>query len=121
MNHSFLVASLAFGAVIGCGIGSVINDSPKRTYLDRSKCDCDSIHSEYYSDSNVWSETPFKNGQVHGLKKVYYMNGNTLRVVEYQNNVENGILTDYTPMGEVRQSVVIRNGEIIGVNNLIQQ
>ncbi len=113
MNHAAIV-SLAFGVILGCGVGTAMKDKPKKTYLDQTKCDCDSIRTEYYSEGNVWSETPYKNGVVNGLKKVYYMNGQTLRVVEYQNDTENGTLTDYTPNGEVRIQVSIRNGEIIG-------
>lgn len=112
MNHTFSIASIALGTLIGCG------DNQKRTYLDSTTCDCDSIHSEYYKDGNVWSETPFINGHIHGIKKVYYMTGNTLRVVEYQNGVENGTMTDYTPTGELMRVVNIRNGEIIGVTDL---
>jgi antitoxin component YwqK of YwqJK toxin-antitoxin module len=116
MNHAAIVSSLAFGAVIGCGVGNALIDKPKKTYLDQTKCDCDSIRTEYYSEGNVWSETPYRNGVVHGMKKVYYMNGQTLREVEYQNNTENGTLTDYTPNGEVLIKVSIRNGVIQGIS-----
>lgn len=114
MNRAAIISVLAI-TIFGCGIGKILSDNPKRTYLDQSKCDCDSIRSEYYSEGNVWSETPYKNGVVHGTKKLYYMNGGVLRVVDYQNDVEDGTLTDYTPEGAVRISVIIRNGKILGV------
>lgn len=99
MNHPIVYTSIGVAAITGCV--ALIN-SPKTEYLDGTRCECDSIVSEFYSEGNVWSETPMRNGMVHGAKKVYYMNGDILRVVEYQNDTENGIITDYTPDGIVR-------------------
>lgn len=97
---SILIALL----MVGC--------NSKKTYLDGSTCDCDSIRSEYYSDGKVWMDSPYRDGKVNGLRKVYFQNGNVLRVVEYVNGEENGTLVDYTPNGEVRVTAEFINGVI---------
>ena len=103
MKHIAIISGLAL-VLVGCG--------GKNTYIDGSRCECDSIVTEYYSEGNVWSEAPMVNGKVHGTKKVYYMTGNVLRVVEYQNDVENGTITDYTEDGVVSVTAHMVNGLI---------
>ena len=44
-----------------------------------------------YKNGNIHSETPYKNGLIHGLKKLYYKNGNIHCETPYKNGKIHGL------------------------------
>jgi antitoxin component YwqK of YwqJK toxin-antitoxin module len=58
------------------------------TYYDGTGCQCDSIKSEYYTESGrLFYETPYENGLLQGIEKVYSESGKLIAVTGYSNNL----------------------------------
>ena len=48
------------------------------------------IKTEYWSNGSMWHETPHVNGNVHGLEKHWYKNGNNRWEIPYKKDQQHG-------------------------------
>jgi len=76
---------------------------------------------EYFKNGKVKSTGEFKNGLIHGLRTVYYENGNKDFERNYINGIENGASIEYYPNGQVRQEVYFKNGREDGIGKLFYE
>lgn len=54
------------------------------------------VHQEFRDDGTLWKETPYKNGKLEGIKKIYYENGNLMEEVNFsQGKAVSGYMYDY--------------------------
>lgn len=93
-------------------------------YINKKK---EGIWITYHFDGvSIMAEEPYKNDQLHGIKKVYYPSGNLSEEIEYKNGIEDGISVQYAENGvKIKETqykkgvldgpIIIRNaeGEII--------
>jgi len=64
---------------------------------------------------NIKGEGEFKDGLVHGLRTIYYENGNKSLERNYLNGINNGLSIEYYPNGQVRQEVNFKRGREDGI------
>lgn len=65
---------------------------------------------EYYDNGNIKGEGEFKDGEVHGLRLMYYENGSKSLERSYKNGISEGASIEYYPSGEIKQEVYFKNG-----------
>ena len=53
------------------------------------------VRKEYYESGDLWYETPYVNGDIHGIVKVYYESGALLNEAPYVNGEIHGIMKAY--------------------------
>ena len=67
-----------------------------------SACSDKKVQKEYYPNGNLKSKSYYKNGDLHGAKKLYYRNGSLERVSHYKNGVYHGSVKEYYRNGELK-------------------
>lgn len=73
------------------------------------------IKREYYPDGQIRMETPWVNGNVHGIGKIWFANGNLSSSVVYVNGIRNGSTKWFGyESGEMQLSMFFINGNVDG-------
>jgi len=66
---------------------------------------------EYYKDGLLLCETPYINGQVHGVEKWYYNNGQLQWEDPYVNGLNHGVEKTYNKDGTLKEENLWINDE----------
>lgn len=66
---------------------------------------------EYFDNGKIKGKGEFKEGLVHGLRIVYYENGNKSLERNYSNGINDGASIEYYPSGQIKQEVNFKNGK----------
>ena len=83
-------------------------------YLDGTECDCDSISIDYRESGNIFSEFPYKNGNINGIMKEYFKSGGIGAEIPYKNGYRNGIEKEYFENGKLAGTATYKNGKLVG-------
>ena len=59
---------------------------------------------EWFANRQIKSETPYKNGMIHGIRKTWYENGQLLRQCPYMEHMRHGTSTSWYPTGRIKSS-----------------
>ena len=70
---------------------------------------------EYFDNGKVKGKGEFKDGLVHGLRTMYYENGNKSLERTYLNGISDGPSIEYYPNGQVKQEANFKNGKDDGI------
>lgn len=70
---------------------------------------------EYFKNGKVEGTGEFKEGLVHGLRTIYYKNGNKSLERIYRNGINDGKSIEYYPNGKVKQEANFKNGKEDGI------
>src|SRR5574343_63096 len=84
------------------------------TYKDGTDCECDSIQSYYYGSGALMWETPYINGNAHGVDKWYYESGALMEEVLYINGKAHGVEKTYYRSGALAGTATYKNGKLVG-------
>tara|TARA_Y100000768_G_C23890073_1_gene639659 strand:- start:78 stop:785 length:708 start_codon:yes stop_codon:yes gene_type:complete len=84
----------------------------------KTKPPLNGLHIEYRNDwkRTKLSETPYKDGEIHGVFKMFYPNGNIMSEAEYKMGVENGKEIHYFENGNIHFSQEYKDGEYHGTH-----
>jgi len=66
----------------------------------------------YYNDGTVNWETPFVNGQVHGITKCHYKNGTVEYKTPFVNGRQHGVQEHYDEEGVLKSKILWIEGKI---------
>jgi antitoxin component YwqK of YwqJK toxin-antitoxin module len=71
------------------------------------------LHTEFRNDwkKTKLSETPYKNGKVHGVFKMFYPNGNLMNETNYKMAINHGKEIHYFENGNIHFCQNYKNGE----------
>ena len=73
-------------------------------------------HRGWHKNGQLWYETPLVNGEIHGVEKTWYMNGQLSSVCSYVNDGEkHGVEKGWYMNGELMLSTPYVNGKVDGV------
>lgn len=67
----------------------------------------------YDSKARVISKTPYVNGRIHGTKKDFYPNGETMGAIPYQYGMKDGTAFAYNKDGTVYRKVIFRKDRML--------
>lgn len=67
--------------------------------------------NEYFDNGKIKGKGEFKDGLVHGLRTVYYENGNKSLERNYSNGINDGASIEYYPSGQIKQEANFKNGK----------
>jgi antitoxin component YwqK of YwqJK toxin-antitoxin module len=73
------------------------------------------VRKVYYKSGALWWETPYKNGQRHGILKGYHESGALMVETPYVDGKEHGIVKWYYPSGALRRESQYENGKMHGL------
>lgn len=75
------------------------------------------VEQRYYDDDRrkLQVETPYKNGKINGVKKVYYESGQLSRETLFENGKTNGVVKSYYKSGQLEEEVTYENDKVNGV------
>ena len=76
------------------------------------------VQKEYYENGKPMYETPYKNGERHGVQKVYYENGKLKSEILYQNDKTHGVEKEYDENGILMSEIPYQNGKLHGVGKV---
>lgn len=106
MNKSTITLIMLFVSISFSQVNTI--------YYDGTECQCDSIKSEYYTESGrLFSETSYVNDKQNGIQKGYYKDGKLLWEIPYVNGKENGIYKGYYDDGKLLWETSYVNGKRI--------
>jgi antitoxin component YwqK of YwqJK toxin-antitoxin module len=57
---------------------------------------------EYFKDGKLWCETPYVNGNINGIKKMYDENGTLVLTDTVLHGKENGMIKVFYPSGKIK-------------------
>ena len=63
--------------------------------LQNNTTDTVEVRKEYYASGALWVETPYKNGNMHGIRKWYYESGALMWETLFVNGMMHGIKRGY--------------------------
>lgn len=114
---------LAAGMVIsfaGCGEEKVYNDGDlyqkEGSYYEKGTEDlADGIGREYSSDNVVEKETPYDDGKINGVVKIYYPSGKLHEEMKYKDGEWVDVDKVYSESGALVNETPIKNGKINGM------
>jgi len=66
----------------------------------------------YNDDSTLYKETPLVNGQIHGVLKYYYRNGQCNFKIPYANGLLHGVESIYRWNGALKEQRIWVNGSL---------
>ena len=73
------------------------------------------VRKEYYESGALWVETPYVDGNKHGIEKRYYESGALDWEVPYVDGKKHGIERVYYPSGALREETPYANGKRHGI------
>ena len=76
------------------------------------------VQKKYYENGKPMYETPYKNGERHGVQKVYYENGKLKSEILYQNDKTHGVEKEYDENGILMSEIPYQNGKLHGVGKV---
>lgn len=70
----------------------------------------------YYHNKTdgIMIEESYKNGNLDGVKTVYFVNGKTAETTEYKSNLRNGVSKVYSESGQLLQESLYKNDKLNG-------
>ena len=71
---------------------------------------------EWFANRQIKSETPYKNGMIHGIRKTWYGNGQLLRQCPYIEHMRHGTSTSWYPSGRIKSEEKFQGGRSHGIN-----
>ena len=71
---------------------------------------------EWFANGQIKSETPYKNGMIHGIRKTWYENGQLLRQCPYMEHMRHGTSTSWYPTGRIKSEEKFQSGRSHGIN-----
>ncbi|EMZ39729.1 hypothetical protein C826_00928, partial [Helicobacter bilis WiWa] len=72
------------------------------------------VEREYFSNRNLWIETPYQNGEREGMAKWYHENGSLASETPYKNGKIEGIEKWYYENGNLASETPHKNDEAHG-------
>jgi len=75
----------------------------------------DEIRKEFYPNGNVQYERSFKDGQKHGLTKMFSEDGKLWQDVVYVDGMKQGIWREYYPSGNLKETRIYKNDTVNGI------
>jgi len=83
---------------------------------------CGKVDREYYPNGNLKSKIELnRNGEINGLKTVYYENKQIQSIEHYSKNIENGEFRKYFSNGNIEITLWYKNGIKDGTLNAFYQ
>lgn len=82
-------------------------------FLENGKFTFDTRRSTF-NDGKKTTETSFKDGEMHGLQKVFFPNGNLKQAIEYKDGKKNGKWTTGFANGQVSSVIEYKDGKYHG-------
>ena len=73
------------------------------------------VRKEYYESGALWAESPYENGERHGIEKTYYETGALWWETPYVNGERHGIVKCYYRSGNLLAETPYVNGERHGI------
>lgn len=104
---------VVFGVLLGLGLLSAEEMGECKSTKDYEK-GCIKITQTPYGGKII---TPYKNGKINGLQKIYDSEGKLEQTTPYKNNKIEGLLKGYVD-NKVRSITPYKNGKINGVEKL---
>ncbi len=69
----------------------------------------------YHEDSpQIMTLEYYVNGQLNGVRKVFYMNGKIAEEITYKNGIKEGAYKNYTENGVIMEETLYKNGDYNG-------
>ena len=74
----------------------------------------DGIYREYYENGQLKLECTYKNGQLEGIAKEYYKNNQLSCEYNFKNGQLDGLCKEYYESGKIKEEYYCKNGEFEG-------
>src|SRR5574344_496144 len=72
------------------------------------------VKKEYYDSGVLKSETPYVNGEIHGIRKIYYESGALTWEIPYVNGIRHGVEKTYYQSGDLLNTAKYKNDKKVG-------